>query len=123
MPAASQFDLAVLSAQYPLLARIGMDESGKTLLWLDVTNAVRWPFKTPIKNRPLIDSVPQPSIKRVVGAFKQTLTSGIPDYYETTSWIEDGRAISLARIAVPVIGLSGHEVIAFWEGIEPFDAL
>ena len=119
LPASSQFDLEVLSATYPLLARLGMDASGKALLWLDVATVARWPFKTPVKDRPVIQSIPLPSIKRVTAAFHQTLTSGIPDYYETTSWSNGGSTVSLARIAVPVKGELGLELIAYWEVLEP----
>lgn len=118
LPASSQFDVAALSAQYPLLTRIGLDASGKSLMWLEVANAVRWPFKTPVKNRPLIESVPQPSIKRVVGALKQTLTGQIPDYHETTCWMDGGHSVSVVRLALPVRGETGPEVIASWEIIE-----
>ena len=122
LPASSQFDLANLSATYPLLARVGVDVSGKTLMWCDVANAVRWPFKTPVKNRPVVESVPNTSAKRVVAALNQTLTSRIPDYYETTTWRHGGETISLARLAVPVKGETGIELIASWEIIEPFAA-
>jgi len=119
LPASAEFDLAALSATYPLLARIGMDEAGKTLMWLDVAQAARWPFKTPVKDRPVVQSVPMPSIKRVIGAFQQTLSSGIPDYYETTSWGNGAQTVSLARIAVPVKGDLGPELLAYWEVLEP----
>ncbi|WP_417416596.1 hypothetical protein [Hoeflea sp.] len=122
LPRSSLFDVATLDAQYPLLTRIGMDESGKSLMWLDVANAAQWPFKTPVKNRPVIESVPQTSIKRVIGAFKQTLASGIPDYYETTSWTDIGRTVSLARIAVPVKGEALTELMVYWEVIEAHEA-
>jgi len=118
LPASSQFDLAVLSAQYPLLARIGMDASGKNLMWLDFANAVQWPFKAPVKNRPLIESVPLSSIKRVVAVFKQTLTGQVPDYHETTCWMVGGHFVSVVRLALPVRGEAGPEVIASWEIIE-----
>ena len=118
VPDVAQFDLAELSETYPLLARIGMDPAGKTLMWLDVAAAGHWPFKTPVKDRPLVQSVPMPSIKRVIGAFQETLSSGIPDYYETTSWGNGGQTVSLARIAVPVKGELGPELIAYWEVLE-----
>lgn len=121
LPEASQFDLEALSDNYPLVARIGMDASGKALLWLDVATVARWPFKTPVKDRPVVQSVPLPSIKRVIGAFQLTLSSGIPDYYETTSWSNGRSTISLARIAVPVKGEQGPELIAYWEVLEPED--
>lgn len=119
LPDAAQFDLTSLSSSYPLLARIGMDAAGKTLMWLDVAHAGHWPFRTPVKDRPVLQSVPAPSIKRVAAAFQQTLSSGIPDYYETTSWSNDGQTVSMARIAVPVKGISGPELIAYWEVLEP----
>jgi len=121
LPASFQFDLEVLSVNYPLLARIGMDTSGKALLWLDVATDAFWPFKTPVKDRPVVQSVPVPSIKRVIGALQLTLTSGIPDYHETTSWSHGGTTVSLARIAVPVKGEQGPELIAYWEVLEPKD--
>lgn len=114
LPAVSQFDLAALSANYPLLARIGLDASGKTLMWREVASTVQWPFKAPVPDGPLIVSVPQPSVKRVVAGFTHTLTSGIPDYHETTCWVE-GDPTSIARLSVPVIGESGRELIASWE--------
>lgn len=115
LPAASQFDLSLLSAEYPLLARIGLDVSGTALMWRDVASTMGWPFKAPIRNRPLIESVPQPSIKRVVAVLNQTLTNGIPDYHETTCWMDGGHSVSVARLAVPVIGELGRELIASWE--------
>jgi hypothetical protein len=121
LPAASEFDLDRLSVDYPLLGRIGLDEAGKTLTWLDVASTVPWPFKTPVKHRPVIQSVPPTSIKRVVSTLQQTLVSGVPDYYETTSWSNGGNTVSLARIVVPVRGETGPELIAFWEVLEPQD--
>lgn len=118
LPASSQFDFETLSAEFPLLARIGPDAAGKTLMWLDVANHADWPFKTPVSNRPVVNSVPLPSIKRVIAALHHTLKSGIPDYYETTSWSNGGRTVSLARIAVPVKGEQGPELIAYWEVLE-----
>jgi len=118
LPDSSQFDVEMLSVKFPLLARVGMDATGKALMWLDVANAARWPFKTPVKNRPVIESVPLPSIKRVTAALHQTLENGIPDYYETTSWSNGGQTVSLARIAVPVKGELGPELIAYWEVLE-----
>ncbi|SOE08818.1 hypothetical protein SAMN05877838_0548 [Hoeflea halophila] len=115
LPEAAQFNLTLLSSTYPLLARIGMDAAGKTLMWRDVAHAGHWPFKTPVKGRPVLQSVPVASIKRVVAAFQQTLSSGIPDYYEATSWSNDGQTVSMARIAVPVSGKSGRELLAYWE--------
>ena len=118
LPESSQFDLDALSTDYPLLARVGMDASGEALLWLDVANAAHWPFKSPVKGRPVVQSVPLPSIKRVIAALHQTLTSGVPDYYETMSWVHGGHSVSLARIAVPVKGETGPELIAFWVVLE-----
>ena len=118
LPVSSQFDLDVLSRNYPLLARIGLDASGKTLLWLDVAGAANWPFKTPIRDRPVVQSVPLPSIKRVTAAFHHSLASGVPDYYETTSWSNGGCTVSLARLVVPVKGEQGPELIAYWEVLE-----
>ncbi|MDF1607797.1 hypothetical protein PZ897_06370 [Hoeflea sp. YIM 152468] len=119
LPVFSVFDLHRLSADYPLLARIGLDEAGETLMWRDVASTRRWPFKQPVKDRPLLESVPPPSVKRVVATLNQTLTSGVPDYYETTSWMHGGSEISLARLAVPVLGDAGRELILSWEVIEP----
>lgn len=119
LPGVSAFDLPKLSIDFPLLARVGFDGTGKTLMWREVANTMRWPFKQPSRNRPLLESVPPPSIKRVVSTLTQTLTSGIPDYYETTSWMNGGRTISLARLAVPVLGQTGRELILSWEVIEP----
>jgi len=119
LPAASQFDLEALSGDYPLLARIGLDASGKTLLWLDVANAALWPFRTPVKDRPVIQSVPLTSIKRVTATLHQTLACGIPDYFETTSWSSEGSTVSLARLVVPVKGEQGLELIAYWEVLDP----
>ena len=115
LPTSSQFDIEALSTSYPLLARIGTDKSGATLLWLEVATEVLWPFKAPVRDCPVVQSVPVPSIKRVTAAFQQTLASGIPDYFETTSWSNQGNTVSLARLVVPVRGEQGAELIAYWE--------
>ena len=55
----------------------------------------------------------------MVNAFKETLESGIPDYFETTSWLQGGRTVSLARLVAPIAAGAGRELIALWEIMEP----
>lgn len=66
-----------------------------------------------------MESVPPLSIKRVINAFEETLASGIPDYFETTSWWHGGRTVSLARLVAPLAADAGRELIALWEVMEP----
>lgn len=119
LPDVSDFDVAALSAEYPLLARICGGEPGKPLVWGDVAASGNWPFKPPVKGCPLADSVPTLGIKRVIAAFEETLSSGVPDYFETTSWMQGGRTVSMARLVAPLISGAGRELISVWEIMEP----
>ncbi len=119
LPDSTAFDVLGLSADYPLLARIGVEELKTGLIWLEVASAEFWPFKTPVKGRPVMESVPPLSVKRVISSFHETLESGIPDYFETTSWLHGGRTVSLARLVAPLSGAAGRELIALWEMIDP----
>ncbi|MCR9180962.1 MAG: hypothetical protein NXH71_12150, partial [Erythrobacteraceae bacterium] len=79
----------------------------------------RWPFGPPVTGRPVQEAVPPLSIRRVMSSFRQTLSAGIPDYFETTSWMHGGRTVSLARLVAPLAAGAGRELIAFWEVMEP----
>ncbi|WP_210165726.1 hypothetical protein [Hoeflea sp. BAL378] len=117
LPDASHFDVAELGADFPLLARIGVD--GQTLIWRDFVHTQSWPFGPPVKDAPVEGSVPPLSVKRVLAAFQETLESAIPDYFETTSWMQGGRTVSLARLVAPLTTGAGRELIALWEIMEP----
>lgn len=123
LPKSSDFDIDALSDQYPLLARIGVDAPGEPLIWREFAATKSWPFGPPVQNRPVQESVPPLSIKRVITSFEETLASGIPDYFETTSWWHGGRTVSMARLAAPVIAATGRELIALWETMEPPSAV
>jgi hypothetical protein len=123
LPDGSAFDVATLSTDYPLLARIGVRRNDQRLIWLEVATAARWPFKMPAKGRAVLESVPSHSVTRVISAFHHTLSSGTPDYFETTSWMHGGSTLSLARLVVPVATRDGRELIALWEIMEPPSAL
>ncbi|MCY0095730.1 hypothetical protein [Hoeflea ulvae] len=115
MPSAADFDVATLSSDYPLLVRIRLEGPKETLVLDDVAIAERWPFMTPVKDRPLTDFVPEHSKKRVMGAFEETLASGVPNYYETTSWKHDGQCVTLARLVAPLVDGDRRELIALWD--------
>ncbi|MDP2120334.1 MAG: hypothetical protein Q8K28_10560 [Hoeflea sp.] len=119
LPDASHFDVGQLSADFPLLARIGAMGPDQKLHWRDFTDAEHWPFGPPVRDRPVAETIPPLSIKRVVSAFRETLESGIPDYFETTSWMHGGRTVSLARLVAPIAAGAGRELIALWEVMEP----
>ncbi len=119
LPDASHFDVASLSDDYPLLARIGAEGPDQQLHWRDITQTKDWPFGPPVKDGPVAESIPPLSVKRVVSAFRETLESGIPDYFETTSWLQGGRTVSLARLVAPVAAGAERELIALWEIMEP----
>lgn len=119
LPHSSDFDIAEMSAEYPLLARIGFGSDGRTLIWLELSSGQRWPFGAPQRNGPVADSVPPLSIKRVLGSFNEALSIGIPDYFETTSWLCNGHSMSLARLVVPLAANAGRELIALWHLIDP----
>ncbi|WP_421778992.1 hypothetical protein [Hoeflea sp.] len=122
MPDASDFDIEVLSVQFPLLARIGTAGTGSEFLWRDVSKADHWPFRTPVTGRPVADSVPPGmSVKRAINSFEETLMSGVPDYFETTSWFYGGRTSSMARLVAPLADGERRELIALWEVVEPSD--
>ena len=118
LPLAADFDVEVLSERFPLLARIGVEGPDKTLVWREVASAQRWPFPTPVPDQPVVDSVPLPSVKRVMGTLEETLASGVPDYFETMSWLHGGRTLSLARLVAPVVADAGRELIALWEAMD-----
>lgn len=119
LPKSSDFVFSELSAEYPLLARIGVEGPDQTLVWLELAATGRWPFGTPVEGRPVMESVPPLSIKRVTASFRETLASGVPDYFETTSWMHGGRTVSLARLVAPVAAETGRELIALWTVMEP----
>ena len=119
LPRSSDFDLAALSAEFPLLARISVDKADETLVWRDLAATRRWPFGPPVEGRPVVEAVPPTSVKRVIGAYRETLASGIPDYFETTSWMHGGRTLSLVRLVAPLVADTGRELIALWEVMEP----
>ncbi|KJS08870.1 MAG: hypothetical protein VR78_17235 [Hoeflea sp. BRH_c9] len=123
LPQSSEFDLPALSADYPLLARIGVEGPEKKLIWRELAATELWPFGPPVENGPVAESVPALSVKRVADAFRETLESGIPDYFETTSWFHGGRSLSLARLVAPIAAGAGRELIALWEVMEPPVAL
>ena len=110
LPQSSDFDIGALSSEYPLLARIGVEGAERQLVWRDIAATKSWPFGPP---------VPPLSIKRVINAFEETLASGVPDYFETTSWWHGGRTVSLARLVAPLAAGAGRELIALWEVMEP----
>ncbi|MEQ8479443.1 MAG: hypothetical protein RIC18_02215 [Hoeflea sp.] len=123
VPDALDFDVGVLSAQYPLLARIGTAGAGSELVWRDVAEADHWPFGTPVKGRPVAESVPPlMSVTRAINSFEETLASGVPDYFETTSWLYGGRTSLMARLVAPLAVGDGRELIALWEVIDPTKA-
>lgn len=119
LPDASLFDVTELSADFPLLARICVEGPDQELHWRDLADHQKWPFGPPVKDRPVVEAVPPRSVKRVIAAFQETLESGIPDYFETTSWFHGGRSLSLARLVAPLAAGSGRELIALWEVMEP----
>ncbi|WP_412049401.1 hypothetical protein ACK6D9_16940 [Hoeflea sp. Naph1] len=119
LPEATCFDVAALSVDYPLLASIGVDEPDKVLVWRRVSSKVRWPFGTPVSGRPVVESVPPLSVRRVMNSFTETLESGMPDYFETTSWLYGGSTRALSRLVVPVNAGAGRELIALWEIMDP----
>jgi hypothetical protein len=118
LPKSSDFDIGALSNSYPLLALIGVEGPDRQLVWRDFAATQHWPFGPPVRNRPVLESVPPLSIKRVITAFEETLESGIPDYFETTSWWHGGHTVSLARLVVPLAAEAGRELIALWEVME-----
>ncbi|WP_156174423.1 hypothetical protein [Hoeflea sp. IMCC20628] len=119
MPQSTDFDVVELSRDYPLLIRVRLEGPKNTLVLHDISATDRWPFKTPVKGKPLADFVPEHSKKRVLGAFEETLASGIPNYYETTSWLHGGKIVSLARLVAPLAAGEGRELIALWDLMEP----
>ncbi|OCW57758.1 hypothetical protein [Hoeflea olei] len=119
VPDATAFDFAVLSADYPLLARIGMDQTARRLVWLELAVSDNWPFGPPVVNAPVQDCVPPLSIKRVLRSFEDTLETSIPDYFETTSWMHGGTSVSMARLVAPILAGAGRQLIALWDIIEP----
>ena len=123
VPQSADFDLPALSKDYPLLARIGVEGPDETLVWRELADTKRWPFGPPIEGMPVMESVPPLSVKRVVNSFRETLVSGLPDYFETTSWLHGGRIVALARLVAPLAVDGGRELIALWEMIEPPAAL
>lgn len=123
VPDASDFDVGVLSAQYPLLARIGTAGADLELVWRDVAKADHWPFRTPVKGRSVADSVPPlMSVTRAINSFRETLVSGVPDYFETTSWYYGGRTSLMARLVAPLAAGDRRELIALWEVMESSEA-
>ncbi|WP_422370722.1 hypothetical protein [Hoeflea sp.] len=122
VPDASDFDVGVLSRQYPLIARIGTAGAGSELVWRDVAQADHWPFRTPVTGRPVAESVPPlMSVTRAINSFQETLTSGVPDYFETTSWLYGGRTSLMARLVAPLAVGEARELIALWEVMEPLE--
>jgi len=119
LPQSSDFNLSALSADFPLLARIGVEGPDKKLIWRELAATERWPFGPPVENGAVTESVPPLRVKRVADAFQETLESGIPDYFETTSWFHGGRTLSLARLVAPLAAGAGRELIALWEVMEP----
>lgn len=119
VPEASAFDLMRLSADYPFVARIGARGPDFDLIWHEVTDQDIWPFSTPIAGEPLVGMAPHSVVARVISALHRTLSSGVPDYFETTSWMYDGRTLAIARLVVPVAVPSGRELILVWETLEP----
>ena len=119
LPHISDFHIGTLSDTHPLLAHIGVEGPERQLVWRDLAASQPWPFGPPVKGRPVMESVPRLSIKRVINAFEETLASGIPDYYETTSWLHGGHTVSLARLVTPLVTETGREMIALWEVMEP----
>lgn len=123
VPDASDFDVGVLSARFPLLARIGTAGAGSELVWGDVAKVDHWPFGTPVKGRSVAESVPPlMSVTRAINSFEETLASGVPDYFETTSWLYGGRTSLMARLVAPLAVGDRRELIALWEVIDPTGA-
>lgn len=119
LPDSADFDVSALSAEYPLLARVGVEGPEQTLVWRELSGMQRWPFGPPVAGRPIVETVPPLSIKRVTTSFRETLRNGIPDYFETTSWLHGGRTVSLARLVAPLVAGAERELIALWEVLEP----
>ncbi|MCY0147563.1 hypothetical protein OEG84_07505 [Hoeflea sp. G2-23] len=119
LPDVTCFDVTALSAEYPLLARIGIDDPGRVLVWRELPANGHWPFGAPVSGRPVVESVPPLSVRRVMNSFTETLESGMPDYFETTSWMYGGRTRALSRLVVPVNAGAGRELIALWETMTP----
>lgn len=119
VPASSCFDIAALSAEYPLLASIKVQGPEEVFVWHEVAAVSHWPFNQPVKGRPVIESVRPLSVKRILGTLRQISSSSVPDYYETTSWMYGGRTQSLARLVVPVAADGGRELISLWEAMDP----
>ena len=122
MPTSSNFNISTLSADYPLLASIGVDEPGHILVWRDLAASEPWPFGPPIKGLPVTHCVPPQNIKRVTTTYWETLATGIPDYFETTSWMYGGHTMALARLLVPVVAEAGRELIAVFQDIDPMQS-
>jgi hypothetical protein len=120
VPDASNFEVGVLSERFPLLARIGTAGPDLELVWGDVAKADHWPFRAPVKGRPVAESVPPlMSVTRAINSFRETLAGGVPDYFETTSWLYGGRTSLMARLVAPLSAGDGRELIALWEVMEP----
>lgn len=122
LPASDRFDIEALSKDYPLLASIGFEDADRTFRWREVAPGAQWPFKSPVKGRQVIDSVRAISVKRVLGTLRDVFDEGIPDYYETMSWMYGGRTRALARLVVPVAGTVGRELIVLWEAMDPMES-
>lgn len=115
MPPASRFDIAALSADFALLARIGLEEATETLVWREVAPAERWPFGRPVAGRSVAESVPPSSLNRAIASFRAAMETRMPDYFETTSWMHGGQTVSLARLVLPVAAAMDVELLALWE--------
>ena len=119
IPDASAFDLATLGERFRFLARIGrrnhaQDEGEGELVWCDCVGMQNWPFAMPVIGRPVADSLPAHSIKRVYAALREVIETGTPSYFEITTWHNDGSELSVARLAVPVRAADETELLVFW---------
>ncbi|PWV95367.1 hypothetical protein DFR52_11218 [Hoeflea marina] len=118
-PPAESFDLADLGGTYPYLARIcergGDYGPGGDLIWAECATMASWPFARPVIGKPLSESLPAHSVRRVQAAFREVIATGMPSYFEITTWLHDGSELALGRLAVPVEGALGSvDLLALW---------
>jgi hypothetical protein len=118
LPQADAFDIAALSADYPLLVCVGVRSEDQSLFWRHVAATRGWPFKAPVANRPVALTSPIPTESRMLLAFKEALASGLPDYSRITSWMHGGETVSVARLVMPVAARPGRELLALWEVVQ-----
>lgn len=119
IPDASAFDLATLGERFRFLARIGRrnpeqgDGDGE-LVWCDCAGMQDWPFAMPVVGRPVADSLPAHSVKRVYAALREVIETCTPSYFEITTWHNDGSELSMGRLTAPVRAAGRTELLVLW---------